>query len=89
MEKLIQTRMVKKVQITECQGGGKKGVGTRDHLTILNSLIRNYKKEKKTLHIIFLDVEKAFDKAWRDGIMNILYKRGCDMKNWIYLFIYL
>ena len=47
MEKLIQTRMVRNVHITECQGGGKKGVGTRDHLTILNSIIRNYRKEKK------------------------------------------
>ena len=85
MEKLIQTRIINKVKITECQGGGKKGVGTRDHLLILNSIIRNFRRGKKTLHVIFLDVEKAFDKAWRDGIMNILNKRGCDLKNWIYL----
>jgi hypothetical protein len=36
---------------------------------ILNSLINNTKQSKKNqeLHIVFLDVTKAYDKAWRNA----------------------
>merc|ERR1712002_570818 len=39
----------------------------------------------KGLHIVFLDVEKAFDKAWREVIMWLMNERGCGKKEWIYL----
>ena len=37
------------------------------------------------MHIVFLDVEKAFDKAWFDGILHLLMERGLDTNNTAYL----
>merc|ERR1712002_366688 len=33
--------------MTACQGGGREGTGTRDHLLILNVIIEKYKNLKK------------------------------------------
>ena len=36
---------------------------------------------KKTAYIIFLDVQKAYDKAWLDGILHALHRNGVKGKN--------
>jgi hypothetical protein len=33
-------------------------------------------KKKKKTYITFLDVTKAYDKAWLDGIMYVMDKQG-------------
>ena len=43
------------------------------------------KYKSKGLHVVFLDIAKAFDKAWREGIMHVMEKRGCTMKEWVYM----
>ena len=30
-------------------------------------------------------MEKAFDKAWREGILNVMMERGCKDNVWMYL----
>ena len=37
------------------------------------------------IHIVFLDVEKAFDKAWREGILHVMHEQGCRDDLWMYL----
>ena len=39
-------------------------------------------RQKKTAHVIFLDVKKAYDKAWLDAIVYVLDKNGIKGKNW-------
>ena len=60
------------------QGGGKKGANTTDHILTL----KEAKRKGKNVYIAFLDVTKAYDKAWADGIMYVLKKRGIDNKLW-------
>ena len=79
----MYAKYYKQVNITELQGGSKKGSSTRDHIFILLTIMKKYKI--KGLHVIFHDISKAFDKAWREGIMYILDKRGCNKKDWIYM----
>ena len=38
------------------------------------------KKEKKDVYITFLDVTKAYDKAWMKAIMYSLHKSGIKGK---------
>ena len=85
VERLIKNDITEEIEITECQGGGIPGIGTRDHITIMNTIIQRYKGKNKTLHIVFLDVEKAFDKAWREGILHLMNKHGCSRNNWAYI----
>ena len=58
-------------------------MATADHLMIHNALVNQVKKsKKKELYIAFLDVAKAYDKAWLNAIMYTMHKSGLTGKNW-------
>ena len=80
-ERIINERIKKKLQITKAQAGGKPGSSTADHLIVLKEAIQEIKKNKKTAYIIFLDVQKAYDKAWLDSLLYTLHKNGIEGKN--------
>ena len=82
MERLINNRLIKQVNITEAQAGGQKGKSTTDHLLILKDTIQHIKNQRKTAYIIFLDVTKAYDKAWIKAILLTLYKNGLKNRLW-------
>ena len=83
-EGIINNRITKTVNITEAQAGGQKGKSTADHLLILNTIIKHHIDTHKTqdLHIAFLDVTKAYDKAWLNAILYALNKSGLKEKEW-------
>ncbi len=81
-ERVINDRIKPKIEITEAQAGGKEGAATVDHLTTLKEIISLIRKGKKTAYLIFLDVQKAYDKAWLDAIMYVLGNNGLKGKNW-------
>ena len=81
-ERVINNRLVKDLEFTEGQAGGRKNRSTTDQLFILKSVIQKAKIEKKKLYIIYIDIEKAYDKAWLDGIMYILWNKGIKGKIW-------
>ncbi len=81
-ERIINNRIKPKIDITEAQAGGKEGAATADHLTTLKEIITHIRKMKKTAYIIFLDVQKAYDKAWLDAIMYVLNKNWLEGKDW-------
>ena len=52
------------------QSGFRKKRSTLDHLTTLAQTINNYHKVKNTdICGIFLDIEKAYDMLWREGLL--------------------
>ena len=83
-ERIINNRITPKVKFTEAQEGGQKGKSTADHILILNSIIKQHKQQRKNknLHIAFLDVTKAYDKAWLNAILYVINKNGLSGKNW-------
>lgn len=85
MEKVLKNKMINDIYITEYQGGGRPRIGTRDHIIIISSLIQKYKRDKKPLHMVFLDVKKAFDKGWFNGILHLLKERGLGNEYTSYL----
>jgi hypothetical protein len=78
-ERIINERAKKEVKVSDMQGGGKKGANTVDHITTLQELIR----KGKQVYITFLDVTKAYDKAWADGIMYVMDKQGLKSRLWM------
>ena len=54
--------------MTKAQAGGKPGCSTVDHLIVLKQTIKEIRDKEMTAYIIFLDVQKAYDKAWLDAI---------------------
>ena len=69
------------MQITEAQAGGIPGSATVDHLIVMKQTINEIRNKGKTAYLVFLDVQKAYDKAWLDAIMYVLHKNGVKGKN--------
>ena len=80
-ERIVNERIKKRVEITGSQAGGTPGNATCDHLITLKQTIHETRMKGKTAYVIFLDVQKAYDKAWLDAILYALHKNGIQGKN--------
>lgn len=81
-ERIFNNRIEPVLNITDEQAGGRKNRSTTDHIALIASIINHYKKKKKPTYITFLDVTKAYDKAWIKAIMYVLEKEGIQQKEW-------
>ena len=66
--------------ITRNQIGFKPKSRTADHIFTLKSLIDHYKSKKKKVFAAFIDLRKAFDTVWREGLFYILLKHKIPYK---------
>ena len=60
----------------------QKGKATTDHLVVLKETIKEIRKQKKTVYMVFLDVTKAYDKACLHAIMYLMHKEGLKGPEW-------
>ena len=81
-ERIINNRVSNLIEMTQAQAGGQKGKSTTDHILIIKELIQKAKEVKKPIYIAFLDVTKAYDKAWLDAIMYVMHKNGLRDTLW-------
>ena len=84
-ERIINERVLDKINMSEAQAGGRRGSSTVDHIVVLKELIAAAKREKKNLYIVYLDVTKAYDKAWLKAIMYVMHKEGLTDNHWTLL----
>ena len=92
-EKLVTNRLSWYLErndlINPYQNGFRKNKNTQEQLFRLQNSIRNALNNKSAVITIFLDIEKAYDMIWKDGL---LFKLLNQMKitekiyNWIYNF---
>ena len=77
-EKLIYNREEKKIGHHFCEfaAGARKHRSTTDHLFTIQAIIDYYRYLKKSVHLLFLDLEKAFDKLWLTDTLIDIYKSG-------------
>ena len=81
-ERMVNNRATTTAQMTDAQAGGKKGRATVDHLLAFKEAVNSARKKKGPVYATFLDVTKAYDKAWIDAILYVMYKRGITSKLW-------
>ena len=82
-ERVINERIKKDVNMTWAQAGGRKGAATTDHILLMKEIIQTTTQKKETLYMVFLDVTKAFDKAWLSGILHVLHNCGVQDRHWL------
>ena len=66
-ERIIETRLRDRVEISKQQYGFMPGKGTTDAMFALRMLMEKYRKGQRELHCVFVDLEKAYDRvAWEE-----------------------
>ena len=72
--------------ISENQIGFREKSRTSDHVFTLKSIIDHYKTKKKKVFAAFIDLRKAFDTVWREGLFYSLLNMNVPRKifNMIY-----
>ena len=88
MERILLNRrqniIEKSMQPFQC--GGVRRRSTVDNLFILNSVIAEFKKEKKDLYILFGDLEKCFDKLYLKDCIIELERAGVPTEEAIFVY---
>ena len=80
MERMVNNRLVwyleKNKIITPEHGGFRKQRSTTDHIIRLESFVREAFVNRQHAVAVFFDLEKAYDTAWRYGVMQDLHNAG-------------
>ena len=73
---------VEKNEVVEEQAGFRPKRGCVDQLFILTEVIQRRLVEGKPTYLAFIDVRKAYDRVWRDGLWKRVWDAGIQGKMW-------
>ena len=68
--------------LSEEQAGFRAQRSTVDHIFALTEMLRWRRKRRLQTHCCFLDIRKAYDTLWRDGLWKRLIEVGLRGKMW-------
>ena len=80
LEQIIKLRLSNYVESNEIinkeQAGFRKHKSTNDKLFQLTQIATQAKNRRHACASVFMDVEKAFDKVWHNGLLHTLYQHN-------------
>jgi hypothetical protein len=79
-ERIIEYRLKRVTNITENQFGFMPGKSTMEAIFLIRKLMERCREKKKDLHIVFIDLKKAYDKVPRNVMWWALQKHKISTK---------
>jgi len=89
MERMVTNRLVYFLETRGCfvdvQNGFRNGRSTMESVVVLDQDIKRAFNNKEVVVSVFLDIEKAYDSLWKEGLMIKIFDLGVRgrMFNWI------
>jgi hypothetical protein len=69
----------------EAQNAFRPGRSTDQHIYTLSQTVRGRLRQGKATYAFFLDLKKAYNTVWRDGLLLKLWNKGIRGKAWRYV----
>jgi len=94
LERMVNKRLQYHLEtnnlLNAAQSGFRKNRSTEDQITLLTQDIENGFQQKMKTVAVFVDLSKAFDKVWKEGLLlKLLQKNVCgNMFRWIQSYLF-
>ena len=78
----VKSWMERKKVVVEEQAGFREGYAAVDQVYVLAEMVQRQKLRKKPWYLAFLDIKRAYDVVWREGLWERLWQCGIRGKMW-------